>query len=354
MELSAIHELIGKDLAGELLPEEQAVLTAWLAQATATEKLTYEAIRHYWTLPVRPVATAAETAAALEALLPRLPDAGSTPPVPEEARIIPFAPATPWWRGRAAAAVAGVAVVGGALVYGVMQQLSNEAGVPPSYTEYVTPRGATAKVLLADGTAVWLNADSHLWYPKKFGGQQREVYLQGEAYFDVMPSRQQPFTVHVGRQQVRVLGTSFNVQAYPEEPTVETAVVTGRVAFIRAGAGGAATSQDTLYVTPNQQAVFVKRTAALRRQPANSQDVTAWNRGELVFEQTPLDEVARTLARQYNTSVVLENEALRTCRLTGRFQHQSLPEVVRLLALTGSFGFELSPKQLRITGPGCR
>ncbi|MBT9392279.1 FecR domain-containing protein [Hymenobacter sp. NST-14] len=354
MELSTVHELIGKELAGELTAEEGEVLAAWLAQATPEERSTYEATHHYWSLPVVPLVRPAETATALTALLSRLeadePAAAEAPSAVPVVRPLYAAPA-PWWRSRAAAAVAGLALVGGAAGYGFLAYRQANGQPPLTYEERITPRGATAKVLLADGTAVWLNADTRLWYPTEFSGR-REVYLQGEAFFEVAPNPRHAFVVHMGREQVRVLGTSFNVQAYPEEPTVETAVVTGQVAFIRAG-NGQPGSHDTLYIAPNQRAVFTKQTASMHRELGRGQDFKAWNNGELVFEETPLDEVARVLARQYAVNVDLDNKQLAQCRLTGRFKNQSLREVVRLLSMTGTFGFELTNERLLLTGPGC-
>ncbi|GGG40590.1 FecR family protein [Hymenobacter glacieicola] len=347
MELSALHELIGKELAGELSAAEGEVLHAWLAQATAEERLVYEETKRYWHTPAPTTVTAADTATALQHLLTRIHDAEAEP------RVVAFRPVAPapWWRTRVAATLAALAVAGGAAFW-AFQRPTSEAIIPLSFEEKTTTRGASAKVLLADGTAVWLNADSHLWFPKSFRGVQREVYLEGEAFFEVTPNKRQPFVIHLGAEQVRVLGTSFNVKAYQEDETMETAVVTGRVAFIRSGAEDA-TSADTLYVTPDQRAVYSKSTAALRRETINSQDYATWSRGGFVFQSTSLTEVARTLERHYNVKVQLANERLRHCRLTGRFRDQTLREVVSVLSLTGSFGFELTNDQLLITGPGC-
>ncbi|MCA8833067.1 FecR domain-containing protein [Hymenobacter pini] len=350
MENSAAHELMGKELAGELTPAEHERLQAWLDQASPVEKATYEATKQYWRIPAQPVATPAQTAAALHALWNRIDEVSSEETT---ARILPFRPAAPWWRSRMAAAVAGMGLLAGGIYYGVYPRLRNEAGAPLAYAEQAVAQGATTKVLLADGTTVWLNADSRLWYPKKFTSQQREVSLQGEAFFEVAHDRQHPFVLHVGQQQVRVLGTSFNVKAYPNEPTVETAVVTGRVAFIRAAGSGGATSRDTLYVTPNQRVVFNRQTAAMQEEATDSREAMAWRQGELVFRQTPLDEVARTLARRYNVPVQLANDQLRHCQLTGSFRNQPLREVVSLLSMTGTFNYTLTDKQLTITGNGC-
>lgn len=348
MELSALHELIGKDLAGELSAAEHEVLDAWLAQASADERLVYEETRRYWQSPP-PAVAPADTAAALERLLARL-DADEAAVV----RQLPLPTASapePWWRPRLAASVAALLVAGGAATgYWGYRHYNQGTFVPLAFTEKATARGATAKVLLTDGTAVWLNADSHLWFPSSFKEPRREVYLQGEAFFEVAHNPQQPFVIHLGREQVRVLGTSFNVKAYAEDDMVETAVVTGRVAFIH---NAAASAPDTMYAVPNQRVVYSKTSETLRREEVNSQDYATWSRGGLVFQSTPLADVARTLERHFNVRVQFANEQLRNCRLTGRFRNQTLQEVISILSLTGTFGFELTDNQLLITGPGC-
>lgn len=352
MELSALHELIGKELAGELSATEHEVLEAWLAQATAEERLVYEETKRYWQAPV-PAIEPEETAVALERLLARL-DTIESEPLPRHVQMKPAPVASPaWWRPRIAAAAATLLLAGSAAAgYWSYHHSKQDDGIPLAFEETVTARGATSKVLLADGTAVWLNADSHLWFPSSFRGPQREVYLDGEAFFEVKPNRHHPFVIHAGREQVRVLGTSFNVKAYHDDETIETAVVTGRVAFIR-NAAGRATPQDTVMAIPNQRVVYSKKTAGLRRETINSQDYAAWNRGGFVFQGTSLADVARTLERHYDVQVQFANDHLRTCRLTGRFRDQSLREVVSILSLTGTFGFELTDNQLLITGPGC-
>ena len=240
--------------------------------------------------------------------------------------------------------------LGGGLSY--WHWVGGPAGVPLSYEQRSNPKGTKSKVLLADGTTVWLNVDSKLWFPTAFNGPRREVYLEGEAFFDVKRNEQQPFIIHLGGNQVRVLGTSFNVKAYGDDAQVETAVVTGCVAFIGSAARAAA-RPDTVFVVPNQKVVLQKTTGELRTETVDAHDYGAWNQRSLVFAGTPLTEVARTLARNYNVTVRFANKDLRTCRLTGRFRNQSLAEVVRLVDLTGAFDFELHGSTLTIGGAGC-
>ncbi|WP_167856843.1 FecR family protein [Hymenobacter aquaticus] len=336
---------------------EREVLHAWLAQATEEERLVYDEIRLFWQGP-KPVANPADTARAFDRLLARI-DEAEQPALAGEAaeadetggRVVALPRPARWRRLWLAAASVAVLATGGTVAY--RQYLAQPSGLAPlSYEERTNPRGTKSKVLLADGTAVWLNADSRLSFPATFSGARREVYLEGEAFFDVKRNEQMPFIIHVGTHEVRVLGTSFNVKAYKEDDAVETAVVTGRVAFIRAALPAAA-ARDTIYVVPDQKVVYSKASHELRVEQVNGRDYASWNQRSLIFQATPLAEVAKTLERQYNVTVRFEDERLRNCRLTGRFKDQSLREVLRLIEMTRAFDFELQNSTLLIKGLGC-
>lgn len=359
MEISELYDFIGKELAAELTTVEREVLLAWLAQASAEERLVYTEIKQFWHGPRR-ADNPADTARAYDRLLARLDEAELAPAGPSldftyDEAVASLAPARPWWRGGWAAA-ASVALLATAGLFSYQSYQGRLAGTsaPNGYEERANPRGTKSKVLLADGTAVWLNADSHLWFPTAFAGSRREVYLDGEAFFDVKRNERMPFIIHVGDNQVRVLGTSFNVKAYRDDEAVETAVVTGRVAFIRAASPATlAAGRDTIYVVPDEKVVYSKASHELRVEQVNRQDYAAWNQRSLIFQSTPLGEVAKTLARQYNVTVRFEDEKLRNCRLTGRFRDQTLPEVLRLVEMTGAFSFELRGNTLTVKGSGC-
>jgi len=358
MEISELHDLIGKELADKLLDVEREVLLAWLAQASAEERLVYDEIKLFWQCP-RLADNAADTARAFDRLLARIDESEMAPTLAEplpttagEARVLLLP--RPWWR-RTWAAAASVALLATASVFSYQRYQAHFAltAAPSNYEERTNPRGTKSKVLLADGTAVWLNADSHLWFPAAFAGTHREVYLDGEAFFDVKRNEHMPFIIHLGANQVRVLGTSFNVKAYRDDEAVETAVVTGRVAFIRAASPAATAERDTIYVVPDEKVVYSKTSHELRIEQVNSRDYAAWNQRSLIFQATPLGEVAKTLARQFNVTVRFEDEKLRNCRLTGRFRDQSLREVLRLVEMTGAFSFALTDNTLTVKGAGC-
>ena len=362
MEISELYDFIGKELADELSDVEREVLLAWLAQASTEERLVYDEIKLYWQGP-RLTDNPVDTAQAFDRLLARIdegelaaafaePRPAATEAAAAEARVLPLP--RPWWR-RTWAAAASVALLatGGVFSYQRYQAHVALTAAPFNYEERTNPRGTKSKVLLADGTAVWLNADSHLWFPAAFAGTRREVYLDGEAFFDVKRNERMPFIIHLGANQVRVLGTSFNVKAYRDDEAVETAVVTGRVAFIRAASVAATAERDTIYVVPDEKVVYSKTSHELRIEQVNSRDYAAWNQRSLIFQSTPLGEVAKTLARQFNVTVRFKDEKLRNCRLTGRFRDQSLREVLRLVEMTGAFSFDLTDNVLTVQGAGC-
>ena len=344
MEISELYDFIGKELAGELSAAERDVLLAWLAQASAEERLVYEEIKLFWNGP-RPADDPADTARAFDRLLARIDEkeeapVSAAPPLavaePEEARVLPLA--RPRWRPWAAAASVALLLAASGVAYQHYQAQLAGTAAPYSYEERTNPRGTKSKVLLADGTAVWLNADSHLWFPTAFAGPRREVYLEGEAFFDVKRNEQMPFIIHMGTNQVRVLGTSFNVKAYRDDEAVETAVVTGRVAFIRAATPAAAAEPDTIYVVPDEKVVYSKTSHELRIEQVNSRDYAAWNQRSLIFQSTPLSEVAKTLSRQFNVTVRFADEKLRNWRL---------------VEMTGAFSFDLEGNTLTVKGAGC-
>jgi ferric-dicitrate binding protein FerR (iron transport regulator) len=234
---------------------------------------------------------------------------------------------------------------------------------PPSVVQQTNPKGTRSQIHLADGSTVWLNADSHLSYPKTFAGALREVSLEGEAFFTVTPNPKQPFVVRLKTGSVRVLGTSFNIRAYAGDSTVETSVVTGRVAFIpksvttgqqpQPGRKETILTSDTLFLLPNVRAIQSLNRQAVATQPTVAANQIAWTESKLVFRNTPMGEVAKTLERWYGTPVSLEGESLRQCPLTGTFQNQSLREVMTLIAMTNQFQYELTPTRVTIKGPGC-
>lgn len=349
---SADWTLIGKVITGEATPAERQQLENWLA-AHPEQQPVVDSLRQLWLTPHAKTDPADQTVAeAFERLQQRI----RSQTAPAEKPVRPLWSWQPWagW-----AAAASVALVIGFLSWPKWRLTTNSLPL----VEHVNPKGTRSQIHLADGSTVWLNADSHLSYPKTFTGSLREVFLEGEAFFTVTHNPKQPFVVRLKTGSVRVLGTSFNIRAYAGDSTVETAVVTGRVAFIsqpvarsqRRMSRGQPTPPvlDTLFLLPNSKAIQSLTRQSVVARPTVAANQIAWTESKLVFRNTPMGEVAKTLERWYGTPVTLEGELLSQCPLTGTFQNQSLREVMNLIAMTNRFHYELTASRVTIKGPGC-
>lgn len=186
--------------------------------------------------------------------------------------------------------------------------------------------GEHAEIKLSDGTQIWLNAGSVLKYPTAFKGDTREVYLTGEAFFDVAKDKKHPFIIHTNKMDTKVLGTSFNVQAYPDQTTQEVSVMTGRVNV------KSTVTEENVYVTPGQKVVFKShdnKLQAFKDIPVNT--ISLWRKNIMVFEDTPLPEVIATINRNYNVAVEIKNKNLSTLKISAYFKELPADQVIGLV-----------------------
>ncbi|MBC8154781.1 MAG: FecR domain-containing protein [Bacteroidetes bacterium] len=344
--------LVGKVVAGEATPAERQQLESWLA-AHPEQQPVLDSLRRLWLTPdAKNPGTDPAVAEAFGWLQQRIHGQST----PADFHVRPLWSWRPWAGWAAAASV--VVLVG---FWGWHQLRPTTDALP--VVEQTNPKGTRSQIHLADGSTVWLNADSHLSYPKTFTSALREVSLEGEAFFNVAHNPEQPFVVRLKTGSVRVLGTSFNIRAYAGDSTVETSVVTGRVAFIpqssavnerRTSRGQPAVpASDTLFLLPNVKAIQSLTRQLVVTQSTVAVNQIAWTESKLVFRNTPMGEVAQTLERWYGTPVTLESESLRQCVLTGTFQNQSLREVMTIIAMTNRFQYDFTSSRVIIKGPGC-
>lgn len=187
-----------------------------------------------------------------------------------------------------------------------------------------TPNGTQYKLQLADGTKVWLNAGSSLKFPSVFSGKTRQVELSGEAYFEVAHRAHQPFSVSLPKLKVEVLGTHFNVKAYPNESNIETTLLQGAVKV---------SSRDrAVLLKPGEQSRYSQSNALLGE--AHKVDVAAiaaWREGIFSFNNTDISEVFRQLSRWYNIQIVFRGH-IPVRKFSGGFERQaSLEQVIQIL-----------------------
>ena len=181
----------------------------------------------------------------------------------------------------------------------------------PIFNIIFFPRGGEYFLTLADGTEVWLNAETEIRYPVQFTGNKRVVYLDGEAYFTVAPDKKKPFTVVSTHASVSVLGTQFNFRAYPDEQDVQTTLVSGSVIM------QSEKYKQQIKLVPGEQGVLEKRSANLTKQEVNTYLYTAWKDGRFAFRDARLEDLFNILARWYDLSVFYQSPEAKDIRFTG-------------------------------------
>lgn len=211
------------------------------------------------------------------------------------------------------------------------------------YNTLRVPVAGTYRIVLPDGTAVWLNAASELRFPVRFTGAQRIVTLSGEAYFEVAQNAQKPFSVQVNGDTVQVLGTAFNVSAY-ESSRSATTLVSGKVA-IAARSGRKA-------LAPGQQAV--SSAAGLKIIRADMEKATAWKNGYFYFSNESIHDIMNQLARWYGITVAYSGTVNNNMHIGGSISREaSLGEVLEQLQLLSGLRFNISGTVLTVSpGPG--
>ena len=166
---------------------------------------------------------------------------------------------------------------------------------PLLYNEIATPRGGFYRLILPDGSAVWLDAASSLRYPTAFTGKQRSVELSGEAYFEIAPRSDQPFLITTRGVTVEVLGTEFNLMAYQDEEAIRTTLVSGSVRVVR--------GDIRQQIRPGEQASWSNGAKAWQLSNPDLREVLAWKQGEFRFQALPISAIMRQIARWYDVDI---------------------------------------------------
>ena len=207
------------------------------------------------------------------------------------------------------------------------------------YNTIATPYGGQYQVMLPDGSKVWLNAASSLRFPTVFSGEERKVELTGEGYFEVVRDPARPFIVHAGSgEDVRVLGTSFNIMAYTNEEKSRTTLVSGKVRVVAQGKGAE--------VEPGKQAVLDHGTRALTLTDANVDQEIAWKNGLFRFHETGIRELMRQVERWYNVEVVYQTDGTDQDFSGIVSRSKSIEELLHTLEMTKTVHFRIEGRKI--------
>jgi len=213
------------------------------------------------------------------------------------------------------------------------------------YNTLSTPRGGQFNITLADGTMVWLNASTSLKFPVAFTGKERKVEVNGEAYFEVAKNEAMPFIVKAGNEEIKVLGTHFNVSAYADDKIVKTTLLEGKVEVSLTNLKDTDAALSTLTLMPGQQARLDKDNT-LKVIDANLEEAVAWKNGYFIFLNEDLESIMLKISRWYDVNVIFEMENDGE-RFTGNISRKkNVSEVLSMLEQTEAVHFKIENKTI--------
>lgn len=205
------------------------------------------------------------------------------------------------------------------------------------FNTLTVPRGGEFQITLEDGTKVWLNSDSQLRYPEIFSGHNREVYLEGEAYFEVTQNPGRPFIVHSGIQKITVLGTRFGITAYPGETSVSTTLVQGKVKVEYPEL----TAQNYL-LEPGYRICYDSQERQVYQKKVDVREYVAWKDGKYIFEQKRLEDMLLTLSRWYDFQVLYQSPEVKELLFSGELlRFDNFNKILRMIEKSGNVKFTI-------------
>ncbi|RPE13410.1 FecR family protein [Chitinophaga lutea] len=249
-----------------------------------------------------------------------------------------------WWR--AAAVLAPIIGIGAILWF---SRPSTPAAGDNAPVLAVAAKKPDSKrfILLPDSSTVVLREGSSLKYPEQFTGSTREVTLIGEGYFDIRHQPGKPFLIHSGKVVTTVLGTAFNIKAYPDQPSVTVTVKKGKVK-IEEEKGGKLLG----ILTPDQQIVY--NPEKVETLPVKAEETVAWLRKGMDFNAVPFEDIARQINEQYQVDIRFANEVMKQCRIRATFEGtETLDKVLFVLCTVSNASYTISGNEVVISGEGC-
>lgn len=260
----------------------------------------------------------------------------------------------------------------------------NELKESEGMLEVSVEKGSKSLVKLTDGTTIWLNSETTIRYPDKFANNQRDVYIEGEAFFEVAKDKTRPFIVHTSDMDMVVLGTSFDVKSYPDEGTIETTLIEGSLRIEKELKSG---KKQFISLKPNQRVTFIKEKGRILLKDLNKKEdlksnnkkdesidkqneaelpilkrkeeilvsenidpevFVSWKNNKLIFKDESFESIAVKLERWYNVKIIIKNEKLKSYRFTGVFENETVEQAISALQLTTSFKYKFDKNKIVI------
>jgi len=327
MEPSPEIEKIIRFISNDLGESESQLVRNWINENPEHQK-EFERIAHLWASYKKEPDFSVNTDADWKSIATRIQLPSSSP--------------VPLWKTRQMAWVYRVAAT---LIFGLTVWAS--ISLFPQQEKKIVYRSNNQNELLIlnDNSRVWLNQNSTLTYPAKFGSKNREVILEGEAFFEVQKDEKKPFIIRSQNTTTTVLGTSFLVKSYPNADSIAVVLKSGKVLF---------ESTDTKTILePGDQVILDKKMNKTQKTVADYNDL-AWHTHEFRFEKTNLKEVVSCLNRVYKKNILIESNTISKCRFTGFYKDESLDRIVDDIALALQLTVDQNTNKIILNGNGCQ
>ena len=311
-----IEELLFRYCEGKLSGDERKHVEEWISASKENEELAKTVHELYWAADTLSVMDKVDADKALKKVNGKL--------VRRKFKTVFL------WAERAAA------IMFIPLLSAYLFQIKNSDVAEARMMEIRTNPGMTTAFVLPDGTNVSLNSGSVLRYPEFFSGDKREVELIGEAFFDVAKDPNKRFVVKTtGDERVEVLGTSFNMEAFPGDSILSTTLLEGKVRFV--------SDAGSVQMNPGEKLVYNNKTSKAKLTKTNGEAETAWKYGKIIFDNTPFNEVLRMLSKRFNVDFVVKNEKYRKDSFTGTFSTQRLEQVLDVFSISSKIKWRYVP-----------
>jgi len=270
------------------------------------------------------------------------------------------------------------------ITFGVGFFVQNLIPEKPTYASINVPYGAKSKLELPDGSKVWVNSGSTLKYPTNVNHREVDLFLEGEAFFNIVRNPKRKLNVKTSSINIQVLGTRFNVKSYNEEDVVETTLVKGSISIT--GKVGEQVIKDPIFLKPNERAVLVKsknsfgvedtpqvkvKQDIITEQPGKKERIAtetkmypklniaegidvetfiSWKDNKLVFKGERFDALAVKLERWYNVEINIKDEKLKSSRYTGTFEKETIEQAIMALSISLPFTYKIDKNRIEIIG----
>lgn len=319
-----IEELLIRYFQEEITGEELRELESWIMASPENRSYFFE-LKQLSDSSRRPAWSEAEKEASWQRMYARMAPAETDTPA------VLHAPRRSWLSATMKYAALFILAlgIGWSIHQFVQPQASEETALV--YNELQTEKGGRSNtLLLSDGTKVTLNASTTFRYPSHFQAGNRTVWLEGEAYFEVAKDEKNPFIVKLKHQDITVLGTSFNVEAYRDDTHSVVTLLSGSVSLDAYNEAGEPMSR--MFLKPSQRALSDNLSGSVTIQQIDQSLAEAWTKGKYKFKDEPLVDIARRLEKYYDVQIRIENEELKRMNYTGTFSlDQEIQEILQVM-----------------------